>query len=189
VPPQHPTDTLSLLAGKLEGLGYDWMLVGSVAAFFHGYQRSTMDIDIVLDTRGVEPERLARTFAPDYMLDPRMAEESLERGTMFNAISLVGGPKVDFAPLTDDDFEQSAFRRKLPVEWHGGSLWVIDAMDLVLSKLRWALASESQRQLADVRAIMALELFDEHDAYFQRWVRRLRLGETLDASRAAGYDA
>lgn len=107
---------------------------------------------------------------------------------MFNAISLVGGQEVDFVPLTRDSFDRSAFERRRRLPWSDAAMYAINPADLVLSKLRWGAASESNRQLADVRAIMALGLFDETDAYFQRWLDRLGLRNALDASRTAGYD-
>lgn len=75
LPPQTPGDSLSLIAEKLERLGCRWMVVGSVAAFLYGYTRSTVDIDIVVGTSGLVPERTALAFEPEYMLDPLMAAE------------------------------------------------------------------------------------------------------------------
>jgi hypothetical protein len=184
----EPTDALSRLAEKLQILGYDWMLVGSVAGYMYGHGRATMDIDVVLDCRNVAPERMSKAFEPEYMLDPEMVRDSAARGMMFNAISLVGAPKVDFAPLPRLPFDREAFARRKAIPWAETTVSIVDPIDLVLSKLRWAKESGSQRQLADVRAIMALGLFDEHDEYFQRWISGLGLAATLDASRSAGYD-
>jgi hypothetical protein len=118
-----------------------------------------------------------------------MVRTSAPRGQMFNAIPLLGGPKVDFAPLGQDAFERSAFERRRALDSGGASLWVADVVDLVLSKLRWAKLGGSARQLADVRAIMALGHFSEHDPYFQRWLDALDLRDHLDGSRETRHDA
>ncbi len=164
------------------------MLTGSVAAFIYGRDRSTVDIDIVVECAGIAPTELVRSMQPDYFLDEQMVRDSLRSGEMFNAIPLAGGPKIDFIPLRRDPFEQTAFRRRDSVEWHGTTLSVATGKDLVISKLLWARDSRSERQLADVRAIMSLGLVDE-DEDFRRWIARLGLGETLAASRETRYDA
>jgi len=186
--PQTSQDALTVIARKLNDLAVPWMLTGSVAAFIYGRDRSTVDIDIVIGCARLIPGELVRSLEPEYFLDEQMVRDSLRSGEMFNAIPMTGGPKIDFIPLKPDPFEQTAFRRRASVDWHGTILSVATGKDLVISKLRWARESLSERQLADVRAIMSLGLVDE-DEDFRRWVARLGLGETLDASRETRYDA
>ena len=187
--PLHPTDALSLVAGKLNAAGYRWMLVGSMAGLLYGHVRSTVDMDIVLDCKGLDPQRLSDTFAPEYYLDEQMIQTSAPLGIMFNAISMGAGPKVDLIPLVDQPFERGAFERRQAIAWHGTPVMTTTSEDLVLSKLRWAAASQSARQLGDVRAIMALGLFDEHASYFQHWVRTFGVERLLDACRTSRYEA
>ena len=119
-----------------------------------------------------------------------MVRDSVQRQMMFNALPLLGGGlKVDIAPLPDRPFDQSAFKRKQYVEWQGLGIPTVSPDDLVLSKLRWAKESLSDRQLADVHAIMAMELVDEDDDYFRDWIQRLGLSQALEASRSSRYDA
>jgi len=173
----------------LNRAGLRWMLVGSVAAFLYGHERSTHDIDVVFDPKGVNPSVVAAAFAPDYMLDPLMLEDTLKTGYMANALPLRGGPKIDLSPLRDEPFEQTAFARREERDWHEQTIPVISPADLVIAKLRWAKDSWSERQLGDVRAIMATGRVDEHNDDFNRWIDRLSLRDLLDASREAGYEA
>ena len=185
----HPGDLLSILANKLDAGGYQWMLVGSVAGLMYGRNRSTDDIDIVLDCARIDPARLSADFNPEYMLDEEMVRDSIRVGMMFNAIPWHGGPKVDLVPLKTDAFDQWCFRRRAREPWRETHVSVVRPDDLVLSKLRWAKDSMSERQLADVRAIMATGLVDEYDDDFQRWIRQLGLDAALDASRSTRYEA
>jgi hypothetical protein len=187
--PTNTSDALSLVAAKLNSGGYHWMLVGSVAALLYGRGRTTNDLDIVLDCEGIDPGQLSMLFLPEYFVDEEMVVNSIVHGMMFNAIPVYGGMKVDLVPLPDEPFERQAFERRQVVDWHDTPVFATAPDDLVIAKLRWAKASGSERQLADVRAIMALELFDEHDEYFQRWISALGLEATLDASRTTRYDA
>jgi len=186
--PQSPMDALSIIARRLNDLEVPWMLTGSVAALIYGRDRSTVDIDIVVDCARLSLVEFAQGMQPEYFLDEQMVRDSLRSGEMFNAIPLAGGPKIDFIPLKPDPFEQTAFGRRETVDWHGTALNVASGKDLVISKLRWARESRSERQLADVRAIMSLGLVNE-DEDFGRWVATLDLGETLAASRETRYDA
>ncbi len=184
-----PLDSLSLVAGKLIAARYSWMMVGSVAGFLYGRIRATADMDLVLDCRGLDAAALSSVFEPEYMLDSEMVRDSVERQMMFNALPLQGGFKVDIAPLAAHPFDRSAFARRREVEWHGVTVPTISPDDLVLSKLRWAKDSLSDRQLGDVHAIMAMGLVDEDDKYFRDWIGRLDLSSALEASRASRYDA
>jgi hypothetical protein len=186
--PGHQADALTRLADALDACALPYMLTGSTAALFYGRDRSTVDVDVVVDCEGADFATLAGALGPGYFLDAEAASRLAATGAMFNAIPVQGGPKVDFIPLTHAPFEQAKFGRRVQLAWHGRPIHVITAADLALSKLEWARESRSQRQLADVRAILAFEGFEEDD-YFREWVRRLRLEEVLDASREARYDA
>ena len=107
---------------------------------------------------------------------------------MFNVIPLSGGLKTDFIMLRDEPFEQAKFRRRRRLLWCAGTVWVIDPADLVLSKLLRARGSRSERELADVRIIMASGSVAEDDE-FNALVEQLDLRELLDASRETRYDA
>jgi len=183
------SDVLSRVAAMMESAGCPWMVVGSVAALFYGRNRATADIDIVVDCANLVPERLVAACEPDFFLDLQMVRDSKQTGIMFNAIPRTGGPKIDFIPLAHEAYKRTAFGRRLAIDWHGTTVYVTTGADLVLSKLLWARESESERQMADVRAIMAHGDVDEHDPYFQRWLKRLELESTLDASRSTRYDA
>lgn len=44
-----PADLLAAIGDRLEAAGIPYMVVGSMAGSFHGYPRTTADIDIVID--------------------------------------------------------------------------------------------------------------------------------------------
>lgn len=187
--PNPNVDGLSVVADCLNRAGLQWMLVGSVAAFLYGHERSTHDVDIVFDPQGVIPRLVASALAPEYMLDPLMLEDTLRSGYMSNALPMQGGPKIDLSPLGNDPFDRVAFERRQARDWYGREIRVISPPDLVISKLRWAKESMSERQLGDVRAIMAKGRINEHDPDFNRWIDRLSLRDVLDASRETRYEA
>lgn len=57
----------------------------------------------------------------------------------------------------------------------------------MINKLLWARESSSERQLADVHAILALENV-ETDADFKRWIAAYELQPTLEPSKETRYE-
>lgn len=182
------SDILTDFAIRMRTAGIEYMVTGSVAGQFYGLDRSTMDTDVVIDLGPGRAIILVAALRDGWVVDAAMVGEGLARRTMFNVIAAAGG-KFDLIPLSNDDFEQSKFRRRLDMDWHGTQVSVITAADLVLSKLVWARESHSATQFADVRAIMARGRFDERETYFQYWLRRLDLSGALDLATQAGHDA
>jgi hypothetical protein len=186
--PDTPMDVIMKIAPRFDEIGLKWMLSGSVAGLLYGHTRATDDIDIVFDRKGVNPVMVPAVLAPDFVLDPYMFRDSMRTGMMCNAIASHGGTKIDLVPLPDDFFNKVAFERRRRLDWHGVMVPVIRADYLVISKLRWAKESLSERQLADVRAIMSRQEVDENEPEFTRWISFLGLEAVLDASRRAGYE-
>jgi hypothetical protein len=60
-------------------------------------------------------------------------------------------------------------------------VWIIGKEDLILSKLKWAKAGGSERQLIDVASILR-NGYDEE--YVEAWARELGLTELLNESLA-----
>jgi hypothetical protein len=54
---------------------------------------------------------------------------------------------------------------------------VASAEDVIIAKLEWALAGESERQLRDVAAILAVSGDRLDHGYLERWIDALGLGE------------
>ena len=182
------TDTISDFAARLEDAGISYMFVGSFAAQFYGLRRTTQDTDVIVDIKPRHLRGFVSAFRDGYFVQEEMVEDSIRTGLMFN-IFPVQGLKFDIIPLKDDAFERLKFERREVFDWHDYPIWVTRPEDLVLSKLEWARESRSERQLADIRAIMAAGAFDESETYFQQWLGARALRETLDACREAGYDA
>lgn len=84
--PQAPIDALTLVAARLSDIGVAWMLTGSVAAFLYGRDRSTADIDIVVDCSNLTARRLVESLQPEYFLDEEMTRDGIVRKETFNAI-------------------------------------------------------------------------------------------------------
>jgi hypothetical protein len=181
-------DVLQRITSALDQAGIAYMLCGSFASAFYGTARSTQDIDFVIQAN---PEQL-RTFigglaAGEYYADLDSALEAEQQQSMFNVIDQVTGWKIDFVMPKQRRYSQEEFRRRQRVTLHGVPLFMTTAEDTIISKLEWARLGQSQRQIADVVAILQVRWNELDHSYLDKWITELSLKmEWNEAKRAAG---
>ena len=79
-------DFLKRLLGKFSESGIDFMVVGSVAASFHGHPRTTMDIDAVVEGDEETLRRFARSLGEGYYVDEEEIKQAVRSQRAFNII-------------------------------------------------------------------------------------------------------
>lgn len=168
---------LAEVIARLDAAEVPYMVTGSLASSYHGEPRATLVADIVIDPTHATLDRLLDGLrGADFYVDRAVALRAFDERTQFNAI----GPdalKVDFMIRKDRPFSIEEFGRRRPADLLGTPGFVVSAEDLVLAKLEWAAASDSERQLRDAAAIVALgDALDE--AYISLWA------DVLDVSAA-----
>ena len=158
------------------------MVTGSLASSYHGEPRATRDLDMVIDPSPPALSRLVEGLAvAGFYVDAETAQAALRDRSRFNAI----GPdvtKVDFIIRKDRPFSIEEFARREPADLLGTSGFLATAEDLVVAKLEWAAASDSDRQRRDVLGIVRVAV-DLDEAYIDRWAAALGLGESWRAIR------
>src|SRR4029079_2987350 len=102
--------------------------------------------------------------------------------SQFNAIGR-DALKVDFIIRKARPFSVEEFRRREPADLLGTPGYVAPAEDVVLAKLEWAAASDSERQLRDAAAIVAVDE-DLDTAYVDRWAPVLGVTDAWHTIRA-----
>lgn len=166
------------------------MVTGSFASSFHGTPRASQDIDFVVDPSPEQLMRLERHLpSGEYYMAAGAAMEALRRRGMFNIIDLSTGWKADLIIRKDRPFSREEFRRRRSVEVAGMRLTLASPEDVILSKLEWANAGQSTRQIEDAAGILRLRSMELDHEYLRRWIHELGLEEPWDAARrAAGMD-
>jgi hypothetical protein len=159
---------LADVVAGLDGAKVPYMITGSLASSYHGEPRATFDVDIVIDPTPAGLVRLLDgLLGAGFYVDREAASRALAERSQFNAI----GPnalKVDFIIRKDRPFSIEEFGRRQPADLLGTPGFLVSAEDLVLAKLEWAAASDSERQLRDAAAIVAIDdALDE--TYISRW--------------------
>jgi hypothetical protein len=187
---QEQNDVLGDFTKRLDKIGIEYMLVGSMALVHYAMPRATVDIDIVVN---ILPENLSsfvKEFEADYYIPLQNAENAVRQKRMFNVLNQETVVKIDCVVLNNDEFQILAFSRRKKVNYSGDfDVWIISKEDLIISKLIWAKKSGSERQLLDVAGIIR-NGFDEN--YVGEWIAKLELEEVFAESKRLlqkNYDA
>ena len=172
-------ELLKAILATLNRMQVPHMLVGSLAAAFHSEPRLTHDIDLLVSLDVDDAATLASAFPlPDFYLDELAAADAIRRVSQFNLLDATSAEKVDFYLISENDFDQSQFARRIASDFEGEPMFVPTAEDTIVAKLRWAeLAGGSEKQLKDVQNIYEMKRASLNESYISTWASRL----TLDA--------
>ncbi len=165
------------VVARLEGAGIEYMLTGSMARNIYAVPRMTRDIDVVAALVLRDVARMAEAFpeAEFYRSDDSIRGAILHQSS-FNLIHLPTMMKIDVMIRKREEFRLEEFTRRRRVVIGERSVWVVSKEDLILSKLEWARDSGSERQMEDVKLLLATG-FDAE--YLQAWAQRLQLTSIL----------
>jgi hypothetical protein len=182
-------DLLGRLVAALNTAEIPYMLTGSYASSIHSIPRATRDIDIIIFPDRDQLTRFVKSLpASSYHADLEDAIDSLRRRSQFNVIDYATGWKVDFIIPPFEEFNIEEFERRQIVQVGDLQLSVVSPEDIVIAKLLWARAGQSERQLEDAATVVRFQAERLDRSYVERWVRRLELVQEWASvnERAAG---
>lgn len=191
---EEQNDVLKDFSERLERLGIEYMLTGSMALVHYAVPRTTADIDIVLAIGMRDVSRFIAEYEGDYYIPHGRVADAIQRNRMFNVLEQKTIIKIDCVIKKNDEFQISAFSRRRRVNYAGYfDVWIITKEDLILSKLNWAKNTRSEMQMRDVASMIR----NPHDeAYVKKWALRLGVEEILKDCRSLleqnyvdGYDS
>lgn len=161
----------------LERVAIPYMVTGSIASSYHGEARATRDLDIVIDPTAAALDRLvADLVEAGFYVDGDAARLALQARTQFNAIG-ADASKIDFIIRRNRPFSAEEFGRRQPADLLGTPGYIATVEDMVVAKLEWAAATDSERQLRDVAGMLEIGGDDVDRDYVVRWIEALGLGE------------
>jgi hypothetical protein len=166
---------------RLNSTGIAYAVTGSMASNHWGIPRSTHDLDFVVQISPRDAQIIAKAFGDDFMVDEEMILSAHQPPYHFNLIDSRSGLKLDFWMVKPEPFDREAFRRRVRCEVVGDELaWLMTAEDVILSKLCWSELSFSDKQVADVVGIVAVQSDALDNDYLRRWADELGVRLTLD---------
>lgn len=172
----------------LDRLRVPYMLVGSLSAGVYGLARSTKDADFVVQLEGKSLRTITSELGPEFVLDPQIKFESVTGTTRF----LVDVPAIDFTieffRLSNDPHDLERFRRRQEIvsTRFDRTIVVPTVEDVILTKLRWSLATERRKDADDIANVMAIQGVDALDwDYIHHWCAQHGTRERLDEIQAS----
>jgi hypothetical protein len=170
-------DILKDVSSKLDQLGFPYMLTGSMAMNYYAVPRMTRDIDIVIVLPLAMVSKLTRALDADYMIVEEAVQEAARSNLMFNAIHQDSIIKVDFICQKQTPFHEEEFDRRIRAQIEDFESWIVTAEDLILSKLLWMKASESEQQRRDIENLLTAS---RDQTYLKTWAAKLGVDSLLE---------
>lgn len=161
----------------LKVLKIPYMITGGIAVLMWGRVRFTADIDIVVELRREDTDRLEKALhklGQAGYLDKETMLQAVDDLGEFNFIDGESGVKVDFWILKKDDpFDVIRLKRRKRRILHGERVNFISPEDLILTKLQWYAKNGSSRHLEDIESIFKISWKKLDIPYLKKWVKKL----------------
>lgn len=175
-----PTKILHDFAERIERLDIAYMLTGSMAMMNYSVYRFTADVDVVLELKSEDANRIINTFEPDYYVPHNAVSSAIFSERMFNLIHQETAFKIDCVIKKSSPFQRNVFERRERTDFYSREIWIINKEDLIISKLLRAKDSFSEKQLTDVKNLLRSG-FD--DNYIEELTKDLGVRELFERCR------
>ncbi|MEG4058898.1 hypothetical protein [Microcoleus sp. Pol7_B2] len=195
-----PIELAQKIASILLPLKIPYVVGDSVASSLLGENRSTQDLDLVIDLEAQTAQKLIDAMSGEFYISDSAVTEAIAksrtapRESSFNVIYLPSMEKADiFVMSSDDPFSTSVMsRRQLhPVSGlQEEGIYIYSPEDIVLQKLSWykLIPGGSQKQWRDVLGVLKVQGERLDLGYLNQWAVTLQLTDLLSgALLQSGY--
>lgn len=182
MPQKDSKDLLMEVVGILGDLKIPYLITGGMAVLVWGRPRFTADIDIVVELKMSDIDKLItalRSLSKAGYIDKNMMIEALNNYGEFNFIDGNTGIKIDFWILKENSFDLSRLKRRVKKKVFNNEVYFSSPEDLILSKLEWFLESESSRHTEDIESIFKISGENLDLEYLKKWARKMKTWEIL----------
>ena len=167
---KHGEEAVGLLLDALNGLGLDYMVVGSFSSNRYGVPRATKDADFVLRIVAAEREKLFAALPAAFRVDPQVSFEMVT-GTWRQIILIPEIPfTIELFELSQDPHDQSRFARRRKLTLLARESWLPTPEDVIVQKLRWCKGAKRGKDFDDTVAVMGVQGEKSLDwPYIEKW--------------------
>jgi len=189
-----PFETVLLVVRALDAVGAPYFVAGSLASSAYGFPRATNDADLIVDLAEPQVDALVAALSSEFVVDAGMALAAIHKRSSFNIIRRSTVEKVDLFVGRELPWQQEEMARRRQVTLTPRDpaevVYFASAEDTVLSKLAWyRLGREvSERQWADVLAILRVQAAELDLAYLERWAAERGVTDLLDRALRESKD-
>lgn len=151
-------DLIQIFVSRINKMGCNYMLTGSVAAVLYGEPRLTHDIDIVIELDPIHLSALPSIFSGDSFSVPpievlRLESQRAVRGHC-NIIHFESGLKADLYFLGHDPLHRWAMERRRELTIDSERVWIAPPEYVILKKLQYFKEGGSEKHLRDIRLML-----------------------------------
>lgn len=171
---------LKKISAFLETHKIPYMLTGAWSAIFYGRPRASHDIDFVVEIPTGEVGIILKaleTLPDDFLVQADSVKEAVKHKSMFNVIHLPTALKLDFWILTNNEFDQSRFKRRKKVKILDQIMEMATAEDTILQKLIWYQMGEIEKHLIDAAFVYQIQKKNLDKKYLDPWIKKLKLDQ------------
>ena len=176
------TEVAAIVGARLERLGVDWVLGGSLASSVLGEPRSTVDIDIAVTMSLADVESVVDALIEDFYIDRDMVVEAVTQRRSFNVIHYPSVTKVDIFVLGESSLDRAQMADRWRLRVGENWLWVGAAETQVVRKLVWFRegGSVSDRQWRDVVGLLSVQSGKLDMDLLRRYASEARVADLLE---------
>lgn len=165
---------------KIESIGLEYMVTGSIASILYGRPRLTQDMDIVIVFPVLKIDSFVGLFdIEEYYCPPDEAiQEAIRLGNTghLNVIDQLTGFKIDIYPIRDDPLGKWGLQNKRMVELiEGENVCVAPPEYVILKKMLYYLEGGSQKHLDDIEGMLEVSGEQIDINTIKTWTRQLHL--------------
>jgi hypothetical protein len=151
-------DLFTIFTRPLNETGLKYMVTGAAASIVYGEPRLTHDLDLVVEIKREDAEKMRVAFPPNHFYCPPIEVITIEaarplRGH-FNIIHTETGFKADIYVAGEDKLHQWAFERRMRISIAGETLWLAPAEYVILRKLEYYREGKSEKHLRDIAGML-----------------------------------
>jgi len=167
---QKQLDIVRDFSARLDAADIGYMLTGSMAMSYYALPRVPRNLDFVLALHPADTELVVRLFSPDYQISREEVNGAIARQSSFNLVQPTSRIKVNGIVGQQTKYRLNEFHRRQRVKMENFKTWIVSKEDLIISKLHWARKSHSERQLVDVKHLIATGC---DRIYIEQWTQAL----------------
>lgn len=169
---QNSADLAVQLHTIFESAGISYYITGGIAAIAYGDPRTTRDVDIVIQTPRSEIAGLQAILEQSGFYVAGVEEVASGRMKTLQITQIETISRADLMLADDNAYTSQQFARRRQYSFPNKNetpVYLASPEDIVISKLRWGLRSESEKQQRDVIAILKVQQAELDYQYMHRW--------------------